>query len=228
MEKCRCGKDVETNRKRCKCCLDRERISASKKREYRRQNNLCIECGQLAEIGYVRCITHLNREKKQTLKYKEIGKCLGCGKDSMNDRTCCSLCLEEKRKKSDALRKHRKNNDLCVDCGKNKSVSGVCCESCYLKRTARRYFNDVSKSEELKVLCDKQNATCPYSGRKLFVGSDSTELDHRICRSAGGEEKIENMQWVDSAVNRMKWTMTEEEFLGLVKEIYLHRFGTSI
>ena len=29
-------------------------------------------------------------------------------------------------------------------------------------------------------------------GRKLFVGSDSTELDHRICRSAGGEEKIEN------------------------------------
>ena len=225
MEKCRCGKDAEKNRKRCKDCLDRERIAASEKRAYRKQNNLCIECGRPAKIGNVRCTTHLDREKKQTLKYKELGKCLGCGKDSMNGRTCCSLCMEEKRKKADARRQHRKNNGLCVDCGDQKSVSGVCCESCYLKRTARRYFKDVSKVAELKSLFDSQNGTCPYSGRKLTLGDDSSELDHCVPQSDGGEQILENLQWVDARVNRMKWNYSEKEFLDLVREIYTHRLS---
>lgn len=220
MDKCRCGKPAKLNRKRCYECLERERIAASEKRAYRKQNNLCIECGELAEKGYVRCITHLNREKNQTQRYKENGKCLSCGKDSAAGRTYCQSCMQKLKDKASIRRKYRKKNKLCVDCGNEKFVDGSYCEICYLKATARRHFNDVSKVEELKILFDSQNGICPYSGRKLIIGNNLSELDHCIPVSCGGLNEIENLQWIDAHANRMKWNYSEKEFLSLIKEIY--------
>jgi 5-methylcytosine-specific restriction endonuclease McrA len=71
---------------------------------------------------------------------------------------------------------------------------------------------------------DKQTGICPYTGRHLILGKDAS-LDHIVPSSKGGTNDLENLQWVFHKANEMKWNYSEEEFLGLVREIFLYRFG---
>ena len=219
---CKCGKQVKSGHKRCEGCLISEKERAAKKRAFRKANGFCIQCDNPVKEGFSRCDYHLEQERQKKTKYRQRGKCLSCG-GTTNGQSCCSRCLEIKRQKAEVRRTLRRNNGLCIDCGVSDRVEdGCCCVSCYLRRTAKRYFGDRTDSEKLMNLFDEQQGKCPYSGRALVIGSNSTELDHKVCMASGGEQTIQNLQWVNGDVNRMKWTLPEAEFLGLVKEIYEH------
>jgi 5-methylcytosine-specific restriction endonuclease McrA len=70
----------------------------------------------------------------------------------------------------------------------------------------------------------KKQSVCPYSGRKLEVGRNLS-LDHRIAKSNGGTNDLDNLQWVDRYVNLAKHDMSENDFLALVKDIYDYRIA---
>ena len=58
----------------------------------------------------------------------------------------------------------------------------------------------------------KQNGyRCELSGVVLEIATAS--VDHRMPLSRGGEHVMENLAVIHGAVNRMKGTMTEEEFV---------------
>jgi hypothetical protein len=80
MNKCRCGKIVEQDRKKCALCLKTEKDRAAAKRKYRKENGLCIECDNLVQAGLSRCSYHLEKERQKNEKYRDRQKCLKCGK----------------------------------------------------------------------------------------------------------------------------------------------------
>lgn len=77
----------------------------------------------------------------------------------------------------------------------------------------------------LEELLEKQNWKCYYTGEFLILGKN-TSIEHKIPISRGGENKIENLAFVIPLVNFWKGRRTEQEFLNLVRRIYLHRITT--
>ncbi len=59
---------------------------------------------------------------------------------------------------------------------------------------------------------DKQGGRCIYTGVNLIMGDNAT-LDHKVPKSRGGSDSIENIQWVTRTINQMKTDMTHEEFV---------------
>ncbi|MFD6391931.1 hypothetical protein [Nocardia sp. NPDC060259] len=82
---------------------------------------------------------------------------------------------------------------------------------------ARRIPYDVT-AEQLWDIWVSQSETCVYTGRALTLGIDAS-LD-RI-DSTGGYVPG-NLQWLHKNVNKIKWEMTEHEFLSICLEIVRH------
>jgi len=72
-------------------------------------------------------------------------------------------------------------------------------------------------SSELMRLIKRQEYRCALSGEKLTP--NTAELDHIIPRCRGGSDTIDNLQWLDKNVNRMKGRMTVEEFVAVCKRV---------
>jgi 5-methylcytosine-specific restriction endonuclease McrA len=69
---------------------------------------------------------------------------------------------------------------------------------------------DSASRIELRELIEKQNYRCALSGVSL-TPSDA-QLDHIVPVSDGGTHLIDNLQVVHSVINRMKGTLSNEEF----------------
>lgn len=64
------------------------------------------------------------------------------------------------------------------------------------------------------------NPVCPLSGRKIDYNDPSTyELDHVIPCAQGGSSSLDNLQLLNPIINRMKFTLTNEEFIETCKLI---------
>ena len=64
--------------------------------------------------------------------------------------------------------------------------------------------------EELRGLLKKQDYTCAISGVKITP--ETASLDHIVPHSHGGTDEVDNAQWLHTEVNRMKGSLTDEEF----------------
>lgn len=68
---------------------------------------------------------------------------------------------------------------------------------------------------------EQQNGRCVYTGRKLTHGLDAS-LD-RIDSALG--YVVGNVQWVHKTINKMKWELSDGDFLSICEEIVKYRLG---
>jgi len=66
-------------------------------------------------------------------------------------------------------------------------------------------------------LLEKQDHRCALTG--WFLTPDNAELDHKLPRSKGGTDEIENLQWVINFVNKAKGRMSNDEFIAMCKDV---------
>lgn len=166
-------------------------------------------------------IIDIMSSKKNYQQWRKLGACVNCGKTPEEGRVYCTIC-KEKRQRSKKLRIDR---NLCDTCGdKVQFGERRYCLKCkrkrYFKKLSLKLFGTSKRADELKALFVEQQV-CVYSGRVLEIGVNLS-LDHKLAKSKGGSNKSENFQWVDRRVNIMKGDMSEEDFLSLVKDIYLY------
>lgn len=72
-------------------------------------------------------------------------------------------------------------------------------------------------AKDLFMLLKEQKFRCALSGVKLLP--ETAALDHIIPVSRGGSDAIDNLQWVDCRINKMKGSMVLEEFLDLCSKV---------
>lgn len=66
-----------------------------------------------------------------------------------------------------------------------------------------------------------QGGKCAYTGRELVPGTNAS-LDHKIPKALGGTNDLENLQWVETNVNRAKNALAEDEFLSMCRAVVQH------
>ena len=75
----------------------------------------------------------------------------------------------------------------------------------------------VTQGQLLKLI-EKQNFKCALSGIDLVP--ETAALDHIVPVCDGGEHRIENLQWLDMNVNRMKGRLSEESFIAVCRRVF--------
>lgn len=71
-----------------------------------------------------------------------------------------------------------------------------------------------SGKELMRLLLD-QEKRCALSGLELTI--DSMELGHITPTCEGGTDSIGNLMWIDSRINRMQGTLSNDEFVKLCR-----------
>lgn len=72
-------------------------------------------------------------------------------------------------------------------------------------------------ASELKQSLEKQEYRCALSGIPLTP--EDAELDHKIAIRNGGTNLIDNLQWLNTEVNRAKGTMSQEAFILMCRRV---------
>lgn len=75
-----------------------------------------------------------------------------------------------------------------------------------------------ASTSELMDLLRKQRFKCALTGNELTP--EESQLDHVIPRSKGGSDAKDNLQWLTSKVNRMKGTLSNEEFIEICGTVW--------
>jgi len=100
------------------------------------------------------------------------------------------------------------------------------CEKHWFEYVAKAHLGTMKRGSELKLLLEKQNYKCAYTGIVLIPALNAS-IDHKMPLSLDSEQyqKIENLQWVCLDINTMKRNHTEEDFLEYIKLIYENRLA---
>ena len=131
----------------------------------------------------------------------------------------------KQKKKEELIKQYQIRYDcgICRNCDSKRLEYNKLCKKCYLSIMAYSYLRDGKKWKILLNILEKQKYRCVYSGVELKLGLN-TALDHIRPRSKFPElmYNIDNFQWLYRAVNRMKSNLIEEDFLEIIKTIYLN------
>ena len=71
---------------------------------------------------------------------------------------------------------------------------------------------------ELMQKLKEQEYKCALTGQDLVP--EKSQLDHIVPRKKGGSDRKDNLQWVTSKVNRMKGSMSNEEFIRICGNVW--------
>ncbi len=115
----------------------------------------------------------------------------------------------------------------CRHCStKRLPNSDTLCEKHWFEYVAKAHLGTMKRGSELKLLLEKQNYKCAYTGIVLIPALNAS-IDHKMPLSLDSEQyqKIENLQWVCLDINTMKRNHTEEDFLEYIKLIYENRLA---
>lgn len=105
---------------------------------------------------------------------------------------------------------------LCCICISERLPTSRYCIRCLIWQTVRKYSLDQNSSEVLITqLIDKfykNEASCFYTDLPLVLGLNAS-IDHRLPKSKGGTNTIDNLEWVHVSINNLKSGRTEKEFI---------------
>lgn len=74
-----------------------------------------------------------------------------------------------------------------------------------------------AKPTELVELAEQQRFRCALSGLELTP--TTSDLDHKVPVNDGGTHAVENLQWVHRTINRMRGTLSVDEFIRLCRVV---------
>lgn len=120
---------------------------------------------------------------------------------------------EDRKRHPDKYKERSKNNYI-----KNRTKRAKQAKEWNIKHffKNRSYRLVGITAQQLARLWIKQRGLCALTGRKL---DRSAEIDHKIARSLGGSDQIENLQWLCCQANQSKWDFTEAEFIKLCRDV---------
>lgn len=68
---------------------------------------------------------------------------------------------------------------------------------------------------------EAQEYKCALTG--LDMTPETAQLDHKTPKAKGGDDSIDNLQWILDVVNKAKGTMTNKEFFDLCNMVVSHQ-----
>ena len=112
---------------------------------------------------------------------------------------------------------YRREKGLCLLCWR-LATCGALCIDCWFGRVVSTATGTRADLPALRALFDAQGGLCAYTGKVLVPGTNAS-LDHKIPRSRGGPDTVENLQWVDYRINLMKNALLHDEFLVACRQV---------
>lgn len=225
-----CGDSFLSTRIGHRLCSTACRKRKSKRnRSYIPKESICKQCNRRFAEKQEWDVFCSEKCRKSWTSSGIIRRCQVCGKDfPITGYTHQKYCSDECRKLrypklAFSHKAENKSKGLCSNCS-NPIVkgSGYLCEDHWFDKAARSngFLRDRNRGKLVKSILEKQNYTCPYTGKKLVIGTNAS-IDHKNPRLRFPEQYslIENIEWVDTFVNNSKNTMTKEEFIVLCKLI---------
>jgi len=130
---------------------------------------------------------------------------------------------ERNTSKTQLIRARRFANGTCIDCTSPRMENNNYCEKHYLQQLSNTRFKTIKYWIHIKEKLEKQNYTCPYSGRKLILGENAS-IDHIKPAYLHPDltEDMDNIHIVDKQANYAKHKLTETDFFKLIEDIYNH------
>ena len=212
---CQCGSAVLDGTLHCTACKEKNKLSYT----YKKDRHLCTKCGVSINKG----ATCKDCKQKQHSSYKKLRAqrksmrlCARCGVSVLKGLNCekCKEIFRHDKQCRDAMRLLA---GACLQCGAPVATSRYC-ERHWFERLSWAHFHTIKLAERLKDLLLQQNSRCLLTGRLLEIGKNAS-IDHKIPKSRGGPNDINNLQWVDLDVNYAKSDLSQEAFIQLAKEI---------
>lgn len=156
--------------------------------------------------------------KKYREKRRADGLCPDCGNQTDRPgKTQCSSCATRATKRTMKKRKEREAAGLCKHCNR-KAEFGTRCQEHWYKAQSSFSTGSIHNWASLKVLLEAQGFKCAYTGIEL-IPTVNANLDHITSKRDGGSDTIDNLQWVDARINRMKTDMSHDAFIAMCRLI---------
>lgn len=182
----------------------------------RKDNNLCISCGNPID-GIGSMCTECNNKKKKAdrnhgyyIKARENNICWVCGNKKDRDGYYCSKCLIKKREDSKEQKIFYRSIGICPLCKKNRLFgSEKTCPECRAKESERIYRireRDREKYNKEHNLCEKRiyserlkNGLCPRCGK---IQTDKRYKLCSYCRNKKAKNSEKNRAKSESKTER--------------------------
>lgn len=98
-------------------------------------------------------------------------------------------------------------------------VVRFCREATQGRRNMASRMGKIKRNDLLETL-KQQSYRCALSGWELTP--ETAQIDHKDPVSKGGKTELANLQWLHEKINRMKGSMSQEEFVQICKLIADH------
>lgn len=226
----KCGKNqISPDHKTCQPCLDISNERARLRVAQRNANDLCIKCGNPAELNRSLCKVCKSQksviDKQRRDTRKQIGQCGKCTNPALPNRPYCEDHTKRLSDWQRELFKSRRQAGLCVACGEPSIGKCNKCLACYLKQIARINLGSVKFDKFIYDLFLAQHKKCFYCDVDLVMGdisqTNNAELDHKdpISRFPERAKDPTNVVWACFSCNRAKRDQTAVEFIAMCKQI---------
>lgn len=177
---------------------------------------------------------YAENQRNKIAQLKSLGICLYCAKvPARPGKRMCKECSS----KNGPLKKYQKNRridsiskGLCYVCRKDPFMKSTeeyvkpLCRTCFLKAKSGSHLKSRDRWKELEDKLIAQDYKCVYTGETIILGVNDS-LDHKLPFAHFPENRYDmnNLEWVTRKINQVKTDISCDDFLILVRNIFIYR-----